>query len=177
MREVAPYKSKAVLDLHLKYLAALVTSSGEAPYVSMEKFGKFLGWFGPFDERPAGGSTIMQRVADVAKQSYFHGFLDTDEAKAILDGRQDETFLVRFSSSSPGSLTISKISSGVITHQRIHHPPNKEGYVINDSSYSSLLELILAERHSLSLSWACKGSKFYAMYKGMKESSEENIYL
>jgi hypothetical protein len=49
------------------------------------------------------------------------------------DGGQVGTFLVRFSTSSPGFYTISKVASdGSIQHQRIIHHPNQPAFYMNN---------------------------------------------
>ena len=62
----------------------------------MERFGLFLGLFGPlYTQSPMG---IFERMANILPRPWFYGDLDKDAAFDLLRNKQPGTFLVRFSS-------------------------------------------------------------------------------
>jgi len=72
---------------------------------------------------------------------------------------------VRFSTSSPGFYTISKVASdGSIQHQRIIHHPNQPAFYMNNRAYASLEDLINQNARELNLISACLGSRFSALF-------------
>ncbi len=73
------------------------------------------------------------QVRSILRKSYFHGDISTRDAEGHLAGKQVGTFLVRFSTSSPGFFTISKVAiDNSIQHQRIIHHPNQPAFYINN---------------------------------------------
>jgi len=151
--------------LNIKCLYALLVEKGRDgdEMVTMEGFGNFLSWFGPMlsDQLPP----LMERVRSVLRKSYFHGDISTRDAEGQLAGKQVGTFLVRFSTSSPGFYTISKVASdGSIQHQRIIHHPNQPAFYMNNRAYASLEDLINQNARELNLISACLGSRFSALF-------------
>lgn len=68
----------------------------EKEVVTMERFGLFLGLFGPlYTQSPMG---IFERMANILPRPWFYGDLDKDAAFELLRNKQPGTFLVRFSS-------------------------------------------------------------------------------
>merc|ERR1712070_1184393 len=82
---------------------------------------------------------LMERVRSVLRKSYFHGDISTRDAEGQLAGKQVGTFLVRFSTSSPGFYT-------------------------NNRAYASLEDLINQNARELNLISACLGSRFSALF-------------
>jgi hypothetical protein len=104
----------------------------------------------------------MERVRSVLRKSYFHGDISTRDAEGQLAGKQVGTFLVRFSTSSPGFYTISKVSSdGSIQHQRIIHHPNQPAFYINNRVRRFLPVLLLV---FLFMSTANNNDKYIIIY-------------
>jgi len=131
--------------------------------VTMDGFGNFASWFSPMvsDQVPP----LMDRVRSILKKSYFHGDISTVAAEGQLAGKQVGTFLVRFSTSSPGFYTISKVASdGSIQHQRIIHHPNQPTFYINSRAFSSLEDLVGQTSRELGLISACLGSRFSSLF-------------
>jgi len=135
------------------------TEPQEERVVTNEKFGHFLGWFGPLSL----GNVILDIVRTMLTEPWFHGDSSTKESEDKLFEKHPGTFLVRFSSSSPGCFTISKISDGKIKHQKIQHKPGF-AYEINGRSYPSLQDLIRGEAQALGLVKACDGSKYLKIF-------------
>ena len=91
-------------------------------------------------------------------------YFGTGEAERRLAGRPDGTFLIRFSSSQPGSYTISKVKrGGSPVHQRIEH--KKDQFHIGSRHYASLEQLLAAEHGNMSLVTACPGSKYRTIFE------------
>jgi hypothetical protein len=53
-------------------------------------------------------------MGELLSQLWFHGALGTGEAERLLKGRDEGTFLIRFSTTQAGSYTISKVKVGVV---------------------------------------------------------------
>jgi serine/threonine protein kinase len=151
--------------LNIKCLAALLAEKerdGES-VVTMEGFGNFASWFGPLSSNQL--PPLMERVRSVLKRSYFHGDISTKDAEDRLAGKHVGTFLVRFSTSSPGYYTISKVAAdGSIQHQRIVHQPNHPSFYIQNREYASLDNLIQQNAMQLNLVTPCLGSRFAALF-------------
>ena len=57
-------------------------------------------------------NTILTQPAasQIGYLKYFHGFIDYDESKIILNGKGPGTFLMRFSRSKPGNVAIAWVA-------------------------------------------------------------------
>jgi hypothetical protein len=119
----------------------------------------------------------MQRIVifflTIYTYSWFHGDISTPESEARLLGKAEGTFLVRFSTSSPGCYTISKVSGQTIKHQKVQHKAGS-GFEVNGVVYKSLLELIKAQASNLNLQAPCLGSKFITYFVEQKISGYVN---
>lgn len=68
-------------------------------------FGDMLKWFGPLKR----DTSILDTIRTMLRYPWFHGPIDSDEAKRRLSNMPIGTFLVRFSLTTPGSYTISRV--------------------------------------------------------------------
>lgn len=160
------------IELDIKCLKAVLVEetkkspdSGEEAMVNVENFGSILHFFGPLKVNPHNGLEILSEIRVLLSQPWFHGFISAPESENLLLDKQGGTYLVRFSSTSPGCYTISKVSQGdrTIKHQKIHHRPGS-GYEINGRVYKSLPELVREEGEELNLVTCCANSKFMALF-------------
>eukprot|EP01088_Endostelium_zonatum_P019356 TRINITY_DN6649_c0_g1_i2.p1 TRINITY_DN6649_c0_g1~~TRINITY_DN6649_c0_g1_i2.p1 ORF type:complete len:1133 (-),score=354.80 TRINITY_DN6649_c0_g1_i2:85-3483(-) len=71
--------------------------------VTSFKFSEFLKGFGPLDK-------CIENVRLLFSEDYFHGFLTSNEARALITGKPIGTFLLRFSETQPGSIVVSMIN-------------------------------------------------------------------
>jgi len=132
------------------------------PVVTLEKFGKILKWLGPLKnpETTVKGHTLLDEIARVFQNSWFHGDTDTDSAQEKLSGKPGGTFLIRFSSLE-GYFTVSQITSmRSIRHQRIKHQPG-DAYILDGDRYPSLIDLVRERELTLS----CPGSRFLHIFQ------------
>ncbi|ELR14068.1 protein kinase domain containing protein [Acanthamoeba castellanii str. Neff] len=83
--------------------------------VSIEWFSKMVEWFAPFEASPR----LLDRLLALLTQPWFHGLLTNNDMARLLAGAAEGTFLVRFSSSSPGAYTISRVTPQGTSHIRI----------------------------------------------------------
>lgn len=94
--------------------------------VSMERFGKVLSWFGPLVDLHY-GVIIMDKIRIMLSKKWFHGNITTKDAEICLLSKGPGAYLVRFSTSSAGTYTLSKVSrDGSINHQRIVYQQVRE---------------------------------------------------
>jgi len=154
--------SVKILNIKCLYLLlAEKAKNRDEEIVTLQNFGNFLNYFGPMvgSEIP-----LMENIRQTLKKPYFHGDISTREAEAHLTGKNPGTFLIRFSSSSPGSYTISKVHMDhSINHQRIVHPPGG-GFFINNKGYGTLEELVKGQAKELNLLTPCLGSRFTPLF-------------
>mmetsp|Transcript_14941 Transcript_14941/g.58539 ORF Transcript_14941/g.58539 Transcript_14941/m.58539 type:complete len:554 (+) Transcript_14941:172-1833(+) len=151
-REVQPavrtmWCAKAILDKNGK--------------VTLERFGKFLGWFGPLLP------DILQKVEEVLAQTWFHGDIGAAQAEKLLgpSSRRRGTFLVRFSSRTKNGFCISKLSEErTIKHLVIKHTPGVGFKTEKDVVYATLPLLIQAVSNSFFLLHACPESKYLWLF-------------
>ncbi|PRP81722.1 hypothetical protein PROFUN_10822 [Planoprotostelium fungivorum] len=98
--------------------------------VSAYKFGEFLKGFGPLNQ-------CIQNLSHLLIQPWFHGFLSGEETKRFLESQPAGTFLVRFSSSKPGSFALGLAQrGGKVNHVMIRSTP--EGFVMLESGQETL---------------------------------------
>lgn len=134
--------------------------------VNLELFGKVIAWFGPL-------STLLYKVESVLSQRWFHGDLLTSEAEDRLNGQPKGTFLIRFSTSSPGCFTISSINKNKkLTHQRVTHVPGR-GFTFWDTHYEDLRALIKGERKKQFFVQPCPGSRYQKLFPKKPSKKEK----
>lgn len=102
------------------------------------------------------------------KNRWFHGDISAQDSANRLINKPGGTYLVRFSTSSPGCYTISKVSvqDNSIIHQKIQR--QNAMFEIQGRLYHSLPDLIQAESRELSLLSACLGSRFLYLFSEQK---------
>ena len=110
-----------------------------------------------------GFADFYSNLAALLSKAWFHGSVQTSDAEHRLADRAEGCFLIRFSTTSPGSYTISKVKKGgAPVHQRIEH---KNGaFHVATRSYPNLELLLQGEYENLGLKGACPGSKYNAIF-------------
>jgi len=124
--------------------------------VDQETWENFLVWFSPLcvlesiyqtssnDNSNSDGYDI-ETIVDICSPSYFHGFLGSSEAQKMLKGKPDGTFLLRFSTSNPGSYALSVAYTGTVGHWRIQcDKPSQStpSFKIDNREYKSLDHIV-----------------------------------
>lgn len=131
-----------------------IDSTQGSDMVHLEAFGKVLHWLGPLGRT----AEFYSRLSNLLSKAWFHGSVQTAEAERRLADRAEGCFLIRFSTSQPGSYTISKVKKGgAPVHQRIECKENL--YYVASRSYATLELLLQGEYENLGLRGACPGSK------------------
>ena len=130
--------------------------------VHIEALGQVLHWLGPLTTT----ADFYDHLSSLLSKAWFHGSVQTAEAERRLADRAEGCFLIRFSTSSAGSYTISKVKKGgAPVHQRIEH---KNGaFHVNTRSYHSLELLLQGEYENLCLKGACPGSRYSAIFQDL----------
>lgn len=87
------------------------------PKVTLDQFGRLLGWFGPLDK------DIVLRIRETLSKVWFHGMISSQDAQMRLGGLPNGSYLVRLSTTTPGAYTISSLSrrDGTLRHQRVNY--------------------------------------------------------
>jgi len=133
----------------------------------LKTFGEMLAWFGPL------GTGFIDRITDTLSQPWFHGDSSTQESEDKLNGQPKGTFLIRFSTSTPGCYTISNINSKKkLVHQRVVHIPG-EGFRFWDVTFPDLHSLIKSERKKYFFVQPCPGSKYKKLFPKKEKKKNE----
>lgn len=82
------------------------------------------------------------------------------------------SFLVRFSTTQPGTFTISSSANSSIKHQRVTYDASKTLYHFCGEMYQSLDDII---RQSSNMFIPCTGSKYQALLFGDQDSRPNYI--
>lgn len=171
LREILKYPKDPTPSDQLKFkcLKAVLADAPkkklgkEKEVVNLVKFGNILDWFGPF-EKDDSGLDFLDRLEDMLKKKWFHGDISTPKATDRLNGQEAGTFLVRFSTSTPGCYTISSVdASQRVLHQRVVYHPRR-GYEFWNKTYESMKELIKKEKKHHNLLKACPGSPYKHLF-------------
>eukprot|EP01104_Vermistella_antarctica_P014036 TRINITY_DN4345_c0_g1_i1.p1 TRINITY_DN4345_c0_g1~~TRINITY_DN4345_c0_g1_i1.p1 ORF type:complete len:583 (+),score=95.87 TRINITY_DN4345_c0_g1_i1:118-1866(+) len=153
---------KAVLAEQPKSSDSGVMIRNSEMEVSLERFGRILDWFGPIVD-PNRTFSFLDKITGLLREPWFHGDVGTHEAESRLASQPVGTFLVRFSSTSPGCYTISKVAPNSINHQRILHSMGHSFYV-NSKRFDSLQQLVQQSALDLGLTNPCNGSPFKQIF-------------
>jgi serine/threonine protein kinase len=127
-------------DMHCQLLRLMLVppsmpAMASADEVGLEQFGHMLEWLRPV---LAGiGTKFQSRIAELAKTTGFHGFVDQDSAVKAMGGKKDGAYLIRFSTSNPGAFAITFVQSKCVGHVRVDSLP-AGGYAIGSFHAASL---------------------------------------
>jgi len=83
------------------------------------------------------GYPNLRSFVALASQSWFHGFTSGPQAEKLLSGSAAGTFVVRFSSNSPGQFAID-VSDG----KTVHHLKIKPHFMILEVEFSSIAAMV-----------------------------------
>eukprot|EP01103_Thecamoeba_quadrilineata_P011684 TRINITY_DN2839_c0_g1_i1.p2 TRINITY_DN2839_c0_g1~~TRINITY_DN2839_c0_g1_i1.p2 ORF type:complete len:231 (-),score=42.04 TRINITY_DN2839_c0_g1_i1:43-735(-) len=151
---------------------------GAEDVVSLDKFGRVLDWFGPVCD-PSGKLLFLQMMVKILSQRWFFGELSTREAELRLKDQPVGTFLVRFSTTSEGCYTISKMSHEGINHQRVMKhfggPCKPQFFSVSNRKSASLDTLINSSSNVLGLIIACPGYPFDYLFQGSSDPSNSSL--
>jgi len=140
-------------------------------FVSLEKEGMvekknwedFIKWFTPLEakqeteyENPGSVAKPVQvsgydfdNIYTVCSPQWFHGFVESTEAQKRLKGKPDGTFLIRFSTTNPGSYALTVAYSNTVGHWRISsekQPFQNPVFSIDGRPYKSLDDIVQTHR-------------------------------
>eukprot|EP01108_Squamamoeba_japonica_P007949 TRINITY_DN690_c0_g1_i3.p1 TRINITY_DN690_c0_g1~~TRINITY_DN690_c0_g1_i3.p1 ORF type:complete len:769 (-),score=240.15 TRINITY_DN690_c0_g1_i3:90-2396(-) len=108
--------------------------------MSSLRWNEFLKGFGPMPH-------CLSKLWEMLAQPWFHGFLSKSDSTKLLEVEPQNTFMVRFSSTKPGSFSLAHTMAGnVVNHVIIHTRAN--GFAVREESreklFSSVSHLIEA---------------------------------
>jgi len=148
------------------YCLKFLFADNEEDKVSLELFGKAVGWFAPLEVPVPKENSFVTRVVDLFKEPYFHGNISSSHSENLLRvGHDKGTYLVRFSYSYANSFCISKVNQQrVIKHIVIPYEANK-GFQMDGAWYKSFSDLINDKSDSQLLKIPCPGSKYVWMFE------------
>jgi hypothetical protein len=137
--------------------------------VTLEWFGSVVDWFGPLTV-----ANLRDMYATLVEK-WFHGELSTCDAERMLGDKASGTFLVRFSTQSRGSFTISRVATNnAIHHLRVQHHPLQADFSILNRHYTSLRDMIVGETNALVFARPCSGSMFRNVFQQRSIAAPSN---
>ena len=156
------------LDLACLHALLVGATGADSDTVTMERFGSVVAWLGAWDTEGNARLGLGRRARELCQQPWFHGDLTVADACDRLVQQGPGTFLLRFSSSEPGSFTISRVDMrGTVRHHRIA-PCTSNGtgmrFAIADTVCTSLPDLVHVMRAKLQLFVPCPGSPFAHLF-------------
>ncbi|KAH3765909.1 SHK1 protein [Pelomyxa schiedti] len=143
--------------------------SNNVDMVKIEQFGRALAWFGNLEE----GIKLLSKIHQVVIAPWFHGDIDGKAALSRLPA-QPGAYLIRFSNTSQGCFTISRVITKAgklcVVHSRIARRHN--GYQINSEeitsqAYPTLSDLIVGVKDILGLYTVCPSKDDSIVYDHM----------
>lgn len=167
-----PEKFKEHNNIALKALVADTPNEtiNTQPIVRIERFGQVVGWFGPMEANCrdiVDENSCFDRMRRLCQKAWFHGDTAMEESQQRLAGLPSGTFLVRFSTSHHGCYTISSTSNTTIKHQRVSYYPEKRKYLLNQTWYDDLQDII---KDSDNMMIPCPGNRYANLFEPQKES-------
>jgi len=110
-------------------LAPFQTNIDAPPIVTLENFGKFLGWFGPVNEN------ILNNLHDLCIKRWFHGRINKEQVSMYLE-KNPKSFAIRMSESFEGYFALSRLDNkGQTMHTRIFYDQPKSNFVMEVDSH------------------------------------------
>mmetsp|Transcript_8070 Transcript_8070/g.10767 ORF Transcript_8070/g.10767 Transcript_8070/m.10767 type:complete len:706 (+) Transcript_8070:66-2183(+) len=138
------------------------TLHGEKGVVEATRFGQLLAYFGPFE--PA----LATRMEELARQNYFHGFMDSKRAEALVINAPKGTFLARLSNNRWGQVIIT-IKGDSLKHLIVQNVDRKFRYKTKeDRFWSSVPALIEDHQALLDLRYPEESGPFRKVYEAVQ---------
>jgi len=140
--------------------------------VALKRYGEMLAIFGPLTEGDL--APFVAKIIQLVKEPWFHGYLATTDAEAVLKVYPRGTFLVRFSNTKPKTFCISKVSTNkAIKHVVIPHETGK-GLAFENMYYQEIPALVAEQSEKLHLKKACPGSTYAWLFAESKKKKKKD---
>jgi len=128
--------------------------------ITMKAWNEVVEFFGPLKS----GDSFLDTMDSIVQKAWFFGPLSTGEAEKMLkSAKKKGTFLIRFSTSTAGSYTLSFVKGKTVQHGRIGRTPDGQ-YVFSNKNYKSLEDFLNKNQKSLGLSAYCPNSPYQTLY-------------
>jgi len=173
--QTAFYKEidQLVDTLQYKCLQAVLAEKKDGEYyVSLEKFGQVVGWFGPF-KGSDGKLHLLDKIERTLSNTWFHGPIDAEEAGHKLKQKKPGTFLIRFSGRDhPNCFAISKVNAkSKIIHQRVVKKASSQEVTVGEKTWPSLIDLVEQGGKSLKLTIPCPECPYSHLFSSQNQES------
>jgi hypothetical protein len=124
--------------------------------ITTQSFNMFIHWFDYEGIRPPVTIKdffliLIARAETVFFFEGFHGFCSREQAERVLANRPPTSFMIRLSDSSAGVFILSYIDSKLATRHRLLNQVDKQGFMVEHSTYNTLPDLLQAHHEVLSL--------------------------
>eukprot|EP01128_Nolandella_sp_AFSM9_P000880 TRINITY_DN11005_c0_g1_i1.p1 TRINITY_DN11005_c0_g1~~TRINITY_DN11005_c0_g1_i1.p1 ORF type:complete len:675 (-),score=118.16 TRINITY_DN11005_c0_g1_i1:12-2015(-) len=118
-------------QMELAALKALLDVGENHDRVTIQAFQRFLGHFRPLSPRAGSSESSLYHVHNLVLQKWFWGTMDALQANEVLKSAKPGTYLVRFSASAGGNMSVSYVAkhskkSKQVAHMRIPRVPGED---------------------------------------------------
>lgn len=103
--------------------------------ISSLRWNEFLKGFGPL-------AKCLYNLQEMLAKPWFHGFLSRDDATKLLEVEPKGTFMVRFSSTKPGSFSLAHTMDNLVVNHVIVHTRDNGFAIREDSSKEKLFPTV-----------------------------------
>jgi len=143
----------------LKFILATKENTTEQKeIVKIETFGWLVSWLGSLQ------TNFLDNMLNLIDKAWFHGDISARVAEYQLKNKPLGTFLVRFSTASFGSYTLSYVTTPtIINHLRFSYSSQSNIFESGNTEYLSINQLITSKTQLLGLSLPCLGSKYVVL--------------
>jgi len=157
---------------HALHIMLAYDNRQDRDIVTLEQWGRFLGWFGPLND-----GALFHRVLELCSCDWFHGQMESKIAENLLRILPLGYFLVRFSNNRPNCFCISKVAerenkSKYVHHIVVQHIPGAGFKLGNTRMYASMQELIQKNAAEWSLQSAAPHSRFRWLFSKETDRAE-----
>ena len=129
-------------DYRLRKAREHLTHDGRGVWVTPTSFAQFLVAFGTPIEK---AFTDLLGLEDA---QCYHGFIDQDAAEALLNGKQNGTFLLRSSISRPGCFSVAVVKAHTGGHSEVRHSlvdKRAQGFTVDGKSFfATMVDFVAA---------------------------------
>jgi serine/threonine protein kinase len=166
------YPSNPEIDNQNKCLKELLSvgKDDQSNVVTMDRFGQFLEWFGPLDNK------MIERLYKIMVEDWFHGDITREEAESKLGEDTKGAFMIRLSSNQRDyPFTLSMVKGHDLLHLRIKRTKDrklkllvrKHGDTVKIEE-TELCTLVNNVKSVLGLVKPVKGRKYIKLFKKKK---------
>lgn len=144
--------------------------------ITIERFDKVLGWFGPWNR----GDNLLENVMAIAKTPGFYGDVAPDRAQHLMGKMKPGTYMIRFSGGAMGNFTVTSVAKNKrgaveLKNFRVQHLGDTmvtlEGH---DESWRDIAALVKSKKKEWGLKKALPGGPYADLIASSTKTFDNN---